>query len=311
MKLKQNAYDTENACVTKSLNELLHQRAVNMSAQSQSLALLTMNFVAQTTQSFELSIRYVESFVQDQAKILARSNLSHSNTRNNSITQAPYRSVNSEDTAKQISHDLIKIFKSGDSDHVKWCSNSSIILNCLPDLHLGPYSAVVIFGVSTTPPVDLIGSKAPAGSHWKNHVEARHLPSPCLSGITAPAAKLEYFMQQKTIPDNNVPSNSGRYIECYAVHISSWTFDYWKKKGIKHDPPAPFFGTNSKQFLQKASARLGLMQSMAGIAAILHKFDVEPSSETIRNPKPDPTGIVSENFAGGLPLKLRKRKCAM
>ncbi|XP_050670466.1 cytochrome P450 6B2-like [Leptidea sinapis] len=58
-------------------------------------------------------------------------------------------------------------------------------------------------------------------------------------------------------------------------------------------------------------ARLGLMQSMAGIAAILHRFDVEPSSESIRNPKTDPTGIVSENFAGGLPLKLRKRKCAM
>lgn len=31
------------------------------------------------------------------------------------------------------------------------------------------------------------------------------------------------------------------------------TFDYWKKRGIKHDPPVPFFGNNTKQFLQRAS----------------------------------------------------------
>ncbi|VVC97050.1 unnamed protein product [Leptidea sinapis] len=55
--------------------------------------------------------------------------------------------------------------------------------------------------------------------------------------------------------------------------------------------------------------RLGLMQSMAGIAAVLQKFDVEPSSESVPNPKADPTGTVAENFAGGLHLKLRKRKC--
>lgn len=31
------------------------------------------------------------------------------------------------------------------------------------------------------------------------------------------------------------------------------TFDYWKKRGIKHDKPIPIFGTNLRQFLQQAS----------------------------------------------------------
>ncbi|KAI5646231.1 cytochrome p450 domain-containing protein [Phthorimaea operculella] len=30
-------------------------------------------------------------------------------------------------------------------------------------------------------------------------------------------------------------------------------FDYWAKRGIKHDKPVPFFGTNSKRFLLKSS----------------------------------------------------------
>ncbi|CAK1550588.1 unnamed protein product [Leptosia nina] len=56
------------------------------------------------------------------------------------------------------------------------------------------------------------------------------------------------------------------------------------------------------------AARLGLMQSLAGLAAVLHKFDVEPSSKSIFRPTPDPTGTVSENFVDGLPLKFTKRK---
>ncbi|XP_026762327.3 cytochrome P450 6B5-like [Galleria mellonella] len=54
-------------------------------------------------------------------------------------------------------------------------------------------------------------------------------------------------------------------------------------------------------------ARLGQMQSMAGIAAVLHKFTVEPAACSVRVPKPDPMGIVSEGFVGGLPLKFKKR----
>lgn len=49
------------------------------------------------------------------------------------------------------------------------------------------------------------------------------------------------------------------------------------------------------------------MQSMAGIAAVLQKFTVEPATCTVRSPKPEPTAIVSEGFVGGLPLKIKKR----
>ncbi|XP_072947501.1 cytochrome P450 6B7-like [Epargyreus clarus] len=54
-------------------------------------------------------------------------------------------------------------------------------------------------------------------------------------------------------------------------------------------------------------ARLGQMQSMAGIVAVLQKFTLEPAENSIQNPIPEPTAIVAEGFVGGLPLKLKKR----
>ncbi|XP_047993677.1 cytochrome P450 6B5-like [Leguminivora glycinivorella] len=54
-------------------------------------------------------------------------------------------------------------------------------------------------------------------------------------------------------------------------------------------------------------ARLGQMQAMAGVAAILQKFSVEPAACSVRNPQPEPTAIVAEGFVGGLPVKLKKR----
>ncbi|KAJ8716262.1 hypothetical protein PYW08_013547 [Mythimna loreyi] len=54
-------------------------------------------------------------------------------------------------------------------------------------------------------------------------------------------------------------------------------------------------------------ARLGQMQSMAGLAAVLQKFSVEPAACSRKEPLPDPTGIVSEGFIGGLPLKITRR----
>lgn len=53
------------------------------------------------------------------------------------------------------------------------------------------------------------------------------------------------------------------------------------------------------------------MQSMAGLAAVLHKFTVEPAACTVKDPLPEPTGIVSEGFVGGLPLKIKKRELKM
>ncbi|XP_023936448.2 cytochrome P450 6B7-like [Bicyclus anynana] len=56
------------------------------------------------------------------------------------------------------------------------------------------------------------------------------------------------------------------------------------------------------------AARLGKVLSMAGIAAVLQKFNVEPCEKSVLEPLPDPMAIVSEGFIGGLPLKLRKRE---
>lgn len=50
------------------------------------------------------------------------------------------------------------------------------------------------------------------------------------------------------------------------------------------------------------------MQSMAGLAAVLQKFTVEPVACSLKEPLPEPTGIVSEGFIGGLPLKIRRRE---
>lgn len=47
---------------------------------------------------------------------------------------------------------------------------------------------------------------------------------------------------------------------------------------------------------------------MAGLAAVLHKFTVEPATCSVKEPLPEPTGIVSEGFVGGLPLKIKKRQ---
>ncbi|XP_063368031.1 cytochrome P450 6B2-like [Cydia amplana] len=54
--------------------------------------------------------------------------------------------------------------------------------------------------------------------------------------------------------------------------------------------------------------RLGLMQSMAGLAAILSKFKVEPAPETIRKPRVEPKSSIVQGIRGGLPLLFKERK---
>lgn len=38
-----------------------------------------------------------------------------------------------------------------------------------------------------------------------------------------------------------------------VYYYGTRTFDYWSKRGVKHDPPIPFFGTAKRQFLQQIS----------------------------------------------------------
>ncbi|XP_026753946.2 cytochrome P450 6B7-like [Galleria mellonella] len=55
-------------------------------------------------------------------------------------------------------------------------------------------------------------------------------------------------------------------------------------------------------------ARLGLMQSLAGLAAILSRFSVAPAPETKRYPIVDPSSHVVQSIKGGLPLLFNERK---
>ncbi|KAM3958723.1 LOW QUALITY PROTEIN: uncharacterized protein ACR2FA_007246 [Aphomia sociella] len=54
--------------------------------------------------------------------------------------------------------------------------------------------------------------------------------------------------------------------------------------------------------------RLGLMQSMAGLAAILSKFTVRPAPESKRYPIIDPKCEIIQGITGGLPLMFYHRK---
>ncbi|XP_075970234.1 cytochrome P450 6B6-like [Anticarsia gemmatalis] len=55
-------------------------------------------------------------------------------------------------------------------------------------------------------------------------------------------------------------------------------------------------------------ARLGEMQSLAGLAALLHKFSVEPSESTKRELQVNPLSNTVQSVKGGLPLKMKLRK---
>ncbi|GBP84922.1 Probable cytochrome P450 6a20 [Eumeta japonica] len=53
--------------------------------------------------------------------------------------------------------------------------------------------------------------------------------------------------------------------------------------------------------------RLGHMQSLAGLAALLHKYSVEPAPTTLRHPVSDPAARVTQSTKGGLPLCIKRR----
>ncbi|XP_052755391.1 cytochrome P450 6B2-like [Galleria mellonella] len=54
--------------------------------------------------------------------------------------------------------------------------------------------------------------------------------------------------------------------------------------------------------------RLGQMQSVAGLAAVLARFTVEPASESKRELTSDPKSNIVQNILGGIPLIFRERK---
>ncbi|GBP84924.1 Probable cytochrome P450 6a20 [Eumeta japonica] len=53
--------------------------------------------------------------------------------------------------------------------------------------------------------------------------------------------------------------------------------------------------------------RLGLTQSLAGLAALLHKYSVEPAPTTLRHPVSDPAAGLTQSIKGGVPLCIKAR----
>uniref|UniRef100_A0AAU7N398 unspecific monooxygenase n=1 Tax=Maruca vitrata TaxID=497515 RepID=A0AAU7N398_MARVT len=53
--------------------------------------------------------------------------------------------------------------------------------------------------------------------------------------------------------------------------------------------------------------RLGLMQSLAGLAAVLSRFSVEPAPETVLHPTINPASGIVQGIKGGLPLTFKLR----
>nr|AHW57300.1 CYP6AB46 [Chilo suppressalis] len=54
--------------------------------------------------------------------------------------------------------------------------------------------------------------------------------------------------------------------------------------------------------------RLGHMQSLAGLAAVLSRFSVRPAPQTVRHPKVNPASGIVQSIKGGLPLLFEERK---
>ncbi|XP_063631806.1 cytochrome P450 6B2-like [Cydia splendana] len=80
-------------------------------------------------------------------------------------------------------------------------------------------------------------------------------------------------------------------------------FDPENLKDIKKNTYLPF-GDGPRACIGE---RLGLMQSLAGLAALLHRFTVAPSKNTRVKPLTDPTSHIVQSVKGGIPLALTLR----
>ncbi|GBP59927.1 Cytochrome P450 6B2 [Eumeta japonica] len=119
-----------------------------------------------------------------------------------------------------------------------------------------------------------------------------------------------------TIPGTNVTIDKGVTITIpvQALHMDEKYFEDPEKfiperfsrdriKDIKKYVYMPF-GEGPRACIGE---RLGLMQSLAGLAALLYKFSVEPAPSSLKHPVSDPTSIITQNIKGGLPLYIKAR----
>lgn len=119
-----------------------------------------------------------------------------------------------------------------------------------------------------------------------------------------------------TIPETNITLDEGViiFIPLQAIHNDEQYFE--KPDQFLPERFSPENIDNIKKFTflpfgegprACIGERLGLMQSLAGLAAILHKYSVEPAATTLKHPRVDPVANIVQSIKGGLPLTLKKR----
>ncbi|CAG9788226.1 unnamed protein product [Diatraea saccharalis] len=100
-----------------------------------------------------------------------------------------------------------------------------------------------------------------------------------------------------------------------GIHTDAQYFDNPFEFRPERFSPENFNKTNKYVYLPFGDgpracigARLGLMQSLAGLAAILSKFTVQPGPETKKHLTVEPKFDIVQNIEGGLPLMFIERR---
>ncbi|KAJ2946897.1 hypothetical protein O0L34_g16235 [Tuta absoluta] len=124
-------------------------------------------------------------------------------------------------------------------------------------------------------------------------------------------------VKKYTIPELNLTIDSGMpiIIPVQALQMDPQHFENPEQFRPERFSPDEFDNCKKFAYLPFGEGpracigeRLGVMQSQAGLAAVLSKFSVEPSPKSIRNPPLEPRINVTQSIKGGLPLVFRERK---
>ncbi|KAL0810958.1 hypothetical protein ABMA28_010252 [Loxostege sticticalis] len=120
-----------------------------------------------------------------------------------------------------------------------------------------------------------------------------------------------------TFPDSNltIDKDINITIPVHAIQMDERFFEEPKKFMPERFSPENIHKIQNHTYLPFGEGpracigeRLGMMQSLAGIAAILSKFSVAPSRSSKREPEADPIGGMLQVMKGGAPLSLIPRK---
>ncbi|XP_052755784.1 cytochrome P450 6B2-like [Galleria mellonella] len=124
-------------------------------------------------------------------------------------------------------------------------------------------------------------------------------------------------VRKTLIPELNITLDEGVriFIPIQALQNDSKYFEEPEKFRPERFSPEEISDSNKYIYLPFGAGpracigeRLGLMQSLAGLAAILSRFTVSPAPETKQYPKVNPTSGIVQSIQGGLPLYFKERK---